>query len=59
MIEGPVTFVQAMNDYFFEQSGRLPVDEFKALAKEDKEELRLMLIELGYDVLPLGTPPPK
>jgi hypothetical protein len=58
MIEGPVTFVQAVND-FFEDGGRLPVEQFKALTKEDREELRLMLIELGYDVLPLGSPPPK
>lgn len=59
MLEGQVTFVKAAKDFFENgQYGRkVAIEEFKALSPTDKEELRNLLIELGYDVAPLGTQP--
>lgn len=54
-----ISFVKACQDFFSKgQHGKkIDILEFKALTRQDKEELREMLIvEQKYDVLPL--PPP-
>jgi hypothetical protein len=54
-----VSMVKACQDFF--STGRygkkIEIAEFKALTRQDKEELREMLIGEGYNVLPL--PPPE
>ena len=51
MLEGQVTIVAAIRDYFSDR--KLEIPEFKALTHQDKVELREMLIAEGYDVAPL------
>ena len=53
MLEGQVSIVSAIRDYFSDRKVEIP--EFKALSYEDKVELREMLIAEGYDVAPLKT----
>jgi hypothetical protein len=57
MLEGQVSIVSAIRDYFSDRKVEIP--EFKALSYQDKVELREMLIAEGYDVAPLKseTPP--
>lgn len=56
MLEGPVSTVKALQDFFTaEPHGRkIGMAEFKALTAQDKVDLRLMLIAEGYDVEPLA-----
>jgi uncharacterized protein YcgL (UPF0745 family) len=51
----PISFVKAMQDYFSagDFGKKLAIPEFKALTREDREELRQDLIAQGYNVLPL------
>lgn len=56
MLNGPVSFVKALIDYFDDR--KLEIPEIKALSYEDKVELRELLIAEGYDVTPLATPTP-
>lgn len=51
MLEGQVSIVAAIRDYFSDRKMEIP--EFKALTHQDKVELREMLIAEGYDVAPL------
>lgn len=46
------TFIEAVRDFFeSEPNGRkVTIPEFKELSRQDKLELREMLIEQGYDV---------
>jgi maleate cis-trans isomerase len=57
MIQGEVSFIQAVRDYFSDR--KMEISEFKALSMEDKVELRELLIAEGYDVAPLATMPPQ
>jgi hypothetical protein len=57
MLEGQVSIVTAIRDYFSDRKMEIP--EFKALTHKDKVELREMLIAEGYDITPLTTPPPQ
>lgn len=52
----PMSFVKACQDFFTRDplGRKIEVPEFKELTREDKEQLREMLIEQGYNVLPLG-----
>ena len=51
-----VSFVKACQDFFTrgQHGKKLEIPEFRALTQQDKEELRQMLIEQGYNVLELG-----
>jgi hypothetical protein len=51
-----VSFVKACQDFFTRgpHGKKLEIPEFKALTQDDKEELRLLLIDEGYNVLELG-----
>ena len=53
-----VSLVKSCQDFFSTgpHGKKIEIPEFKALTRQDKEELREMLIGEGYDVLPL--PPP-
>jgi hypothetical protein len=53
MIQGQVTIVAAIRDYFNDRKVEIP--EFKNLSHQDKVELREMLIAEGYDIAPLKT----
>lgn len=53
MLEGQVSIVAAIRDYFSDRKMEIP--EFKALTEKDKVELREMLIAEGYDVAPLKS----
>ena len=52
MLEGPVSVVKALQDYF--SNGRhgkkIEMSEFKQLTPEDKQDFRIMLRAEGYDV---------
>jgi len=51
------TFVRACKNFFEngKHSRKVEIAEFKALTLEDRQELRELLIEQGYDVLELGA----
>lgn len=51
----PVSLVSAMKDFFQKDphGRKVEIPEFRALSRQDKEELREMLIAEGYNVLPL------
>lgn len=53
-----VSFVRACQDFFSKPpfAKKIEIVEFKALTREDKVELREMLIDEGYDVEPLPQP---
>jgi hypothetical protein len=53
-----VSLVKSCQEFFsMGRHGRkIEIPEFKALTRQDKEELREMLIGEGYDVLPLPLP---
>ena len=53
----PVSFAKACQLYFSEgKYGRkMTIQELKALTRTDREELRSLLIEEGYNVTELGT----
>jgi hypothetical protein len=53
-----ISFIKACQDFFTRPpfGKRIEIPEFKALAWEDKVELREMLIGEGYDVAPLSVP---
>jgi hypothetical protein len=55
MLNGEVTFIKALRDFFVNDRRPLTVPEMKALTTQDREELREELIKVGYDVVPLGT----
>ena len=57
MIEGPVSFVKAMMDFFGtgENGRKVEISEMKELTPEDRIELREGLIAVGYDVQPLAV----
>ena len=57
MIQGKCSFVAACRDYFNDR--KVEITEYKSLSPEDRKELRQMLIEAGYDVDELGSPPPQ
>lgn len=50
-----ISFVKAAQDFFTKDphGRKIEIPEFKALTREDKEELREMLIGEGYDIQPL------
>ena len=54
----PTPFVKAAQEFFTrEPHGRkVTIPEFKALTRDDKIELRDMLIAEGVDVAPLAAP---
>jgi hypothetical protein len=54
----PLSFVKAVKTYFENgQYGRkVDISEFKALTQDDKVELRDLLIQEGFEVIPLGAP---
>ena len=56
MITEQVSFVKACQDFFLTppHGKKIEISEFKALTRQDKEELREMLIAEGYDVAPLA-----
>lgn len=56
MLEGQVSIVAAIRDYFSDRKMEIP--EFKALTHQDKVELREMLIAEGYDIAPLKMESP-
>jgi hypothetical protein len=53
----PVSLVKSCQEFFsLGRHGRkIEIPEFKALTRQDKEDLREMLIGEGYNVLPLPT----
>lgn len=53
-----ISFVKAAQDFFTKPpfGKKLEIPEFKALTREDKVELREMLIAEGYDVAELPVP---
>ncbi len=55
MLEGQVSFVKACQDFFTngKHGKKIEIPEFKKLTREDKVELREMLIGQGYDVAEL------
>ena len=55
----PVSLVGAMKEFFASNpyGRKVEIPEFKALTRQDKVELREMLIAEGYDVQPLPPPP--
>ena len=55
MLEGQVSFVKAVLDYFGtgEHGKKVDIPEFKELNQEDKKELYELLTAEGYDMLPL------
>lgn len=55
MIQGKTTFVSALRDFFGEPP--ITTDQLKNLSEEDRKELRQMLIDEGYDIAPVDTPP--
>lgn len=54
----PVSFVKACQEFFSngKHGRKIEIPEFKALTKEDKEELRDLLIAEGFNVRELGVP---
>ncbi len=48
----PVSIVKAIQDFFTRPpfGKKVGMEEFKALTRQDKVELREMLIDAGYDV---------
>jgi hypothetical protein len=52
-----ISFVKLVMQYFaFGQHGRkVEISEFKSLTQKDKEELRDLFIEAGYDVAELPS----
>jgi hypothetical protein len=52
-----ISFVKACQEFFTKPpfGKRIEISEFKDLTREDKVELREMLIAEGYDVAPLVT----
>lgn len=54
-----VSLVKSCQDFFSTgpHGRKIDIPEFRMLTRQDKEELREMLIGEGYDVLPL--PPPE
>lgn len=56
-----ISFVKACQEFFSRDpfGRKVEIPEFKALSQDDKEELRGMLIEQGYDIRPLGEPAPE
>lgn len=57
MLTGEVSIVKALQDFFTSPpfGRKIEIPEFKALNDKDKNELREMLIEKGYNVAPLKT----
>lgn len=58
MLRGEVSFVAACREFFSEgEHGRkVEIAEFRQLEREDKVELRTLLIGEGYDVAELPVP---
>ena len=54
MINEPVSFIKACQDFFSsgENGKKVEISEFKALTKEDRDELRDLLTQEGYELLP-------
>jgi hypothetical protein len=54
----PVSFVRASQDFFSKSphGRKLEIAEFKALTRQDREDLHEMLIGEGFNVLPLPQP---
>lgn len=52
MLEGPVSVVKALQDYFTNgrHGKKIEMSEFKALTPQDKEDFRGMLRAEGYEV---------
>lgn len=52
MLAGSVSFVKACQDFFSSDpyGRKVEIGEFKKLERKDKEDLRDMLIGVGYDV---------
>lgn len=50
---GEVTFVKACKHFF--EGEKVTFDEFKALSMDERQELRTMLIDAGYEVAPLAV----
>jgi hypothetical protein len=57
-LQGEVSFVKACQDFFTQEplGKKVSMDEFKALSREDKVELREELIKQGYNVSELAAP---
>lgn len=51
-----LSFVKACQDFFTKppHGKKIEISEFKDLTREDKLEIREMLIAEGYDVLEIG-----
>lgn len=51
----PISLVKAMMDFFgtAPHGRKLEIPEMKELSREDKSEIREMLIEEGYNILEL------
>jgi hypothetical protein len=58
VINEPVSFVKACQDFFMngEFGRKIEISEFKELTKEDKVELRDLLIGEGYQVTEFPVP---
>lgn len=56
-----VSVVRAAQDFFSNgrHGRRIEITEFKELTRQDKEEIREMLIDEGYDISPLPTESPS
>ncbi len=56
MLEGKVSFVKAVLDYFGtgDHGKKVDIPEFKKLSREDKAELYELLTAEGYDMYPLA-----
>ena len=57
-MEQPISMVKACQEFFSKppHGKKIEIAEFKALTREDKIELREMLIAEGYNVLELPQP---
>ena len=55
-----LSFVKACQDFFTKppHGKKIEISEFKDLTREDKVEIREMLIAEGYDVLEIGEVAP-
>lgn len=56
-----ISFVKACQDFFLKppHNKKIEISEFKELSREDKVELREMLIAEGYNVAPLVEASPS
>jgi hypothetical protein len=58
MLEGSVSFVQAMRDFFGDHPTNPEIKfipEMKALTPQDKDDFREMLAGVGYNLAPAAS----